>query len=153
MVKEIDRKTKPGWIIHYIANGTPCSCCGKISNPYLRYICDAHTHGMNKYGHLEFQVILDTGPKHVGYILNELGYRVRSGQTFKSGDFVDGIFEDCLVRLMETTDSAGEKILRVIIPDDQNHWPEDKRCHAPYTLQTLSLKLLENPSDHYHIKN
>lgn len=150
--KEIDRKTKPDWIIHYVANGVRCETCGNIIYPYLPDICDAHTHGLSRYGgHLEFQVILDMGPRNIGYVLNEFGFRVRSGEKFKDGDVVNGIFEDCPVRLVEMDDSEGKKVLRVVIPDSQNRWPEDKACDPPYTQQIFHLDLLRNLNDpHQH---
>ena len=47
------------WIIHYVCNGAVCAECGKVEYPYPEFICDAHTHGMEKYGHLNFQVVID----------------------------------------------------------------------------------------------
>ena len=38
------------WIIEILANGVYCATCGKVENHYPDYICNAHTHGMAKYG-------------------------------------------------------------------------------------------------------
>ena len=59
MKKEID------WVIHYVANGVRCSLCGEEENSFPQYICDAHTHGMDRYKHPEFQVVLNYGMDEV----------------------------------------------------------------------------------------
>lgn len=148
-LKKIDRKTPPDWIIHMVGNNMSCACCGKVSNPYLPHICDAHTHGMDRYGQTEFQVILNSGLEIGGYILNEFGFRVRAGERFQSGDFVEGILTDCPVRLVEMGDTAGDPVLRVIIPDRAYRWPEDERCESPYILQKLPLAALQNLEDQF----
>ena len=49
------KENKVDWIIHFVANGAPCAECGEVENNFPQYICDAHTHGMDKYGHMEFR--------------------------------------------------------------------------------------------------
>ena len=124
------------WFIHMIGNGVYCEECGKVENSFPEYICNAHTHGMEKYGHLDFQMVIHTDPKLMGYVLNEFGLRVQSGQHFKAGDLVEGIFLDCAVRLDEF-DECGRKVLRVIIPDGKNRFPEDPACEYPYSFQLI----------------
>lgn len=143
----IDRDTPPNWIIHAVMNGQPCTTCGKITHPYLPPFCDAHTHGMAKYGHLEFQVVLDIGVREVCYVLNELGWRVRAGYRFHDGQYVDGVFLDCQVRLDLVPDSAGIPVLRVIIPDNENRWPEDEDVDSAVQCQLLPLDCLRNPEE------
>ncbi len=41
--------TKVDWIIHYVFDNP---------GPYP-YLCNAHTHGMEKYHHLDFQMVLN----------------------------------------------------------------------------------------------
>ena len=91
---------------------------------------------MDKYGHLDFQMVIHTDPELMGYVLNEFGLRVQSGQQFKAGDMVEGIFLDCSVRLDEF-DECGRKVLRVIIPDGKNRFPEDPACEYPYSFQLI----------------
>ena len=124
------------WVIHMIGNGVYCAECGEVENTFPEYICNAHTHGMGKYGHLDFQMVIHTNPKLMGYVLNEFGLRVQSGQQFKAGDMVEGIFLDCPVRLDEF-DECGRKVLRVIIPDGKNRFPEDPACDYPYSFQLI----------------
>ena len=61
------------WIIEILANGVHCATCGKVENHYPDYICNAHTHGMAKYGHMDFQLVLYLHPNQMGYVLNTLG--------------------------------------------------------------------------------
>ena len=89
---------KIDWVIHLVANGA-CDECGEIETGFLPYMCNAHTHGLERYGHLDFQMVLFLPTEEIGRILNTLGLRVQSGERFRSGDMVSGIYEDCDVRL------------------------------------------------------
>lgn len=111
-------------------------CWIPFQNHYPDYICNAHTHGMSKYGHQDFQLVLYLHPNQMGYVLNNLGLRVQAGERFKAGDLVEGIFDRCPLRLDEAEES-GRKVLRVIIPDDQNRFPEDPDCTYPYSYQLV----------------
>ena len=130
------------WIIHMIGNGVYCAECGKVENSFPEYICNAHTHGMAKYHHPDFQMVIHTAPELMGYVLNEFGIRVQSGQQFKAGDLVEGIFLDCPVRLDEF-EECGREVLRVIIPDGKNRFPEDPACDYPYSFQLMPTDQLE----------
>ena len=125
-----------------IGNGVYCAECGKVENSFPEYICNAHTHGMAKYHHPDFQMVIHTAPELMGYVLNEFGIRVQSGQQFKAGDLVEGIFLDCPVRLDEF-EECGRKVLRVIIPDGKNRFPEDPACDYPYSFQLMPTDQLE----------
>lgn len=132
---------KPEWIIHLVADGVECECCGNEENSFLEYACNAHTHGMEKYGHKDFQLVLQLSAQEIGRILNTMGNRVRAGERFKAGDLVSGIYEDCDIRLVEFEES-GRKVLRVVIPDGNNAFPEEQGCMWPYTLQKMTTKEL-----------
>ena len=126
---------KIDWVIHLVANGA-CDECGEIETGFLPYMCNAHTHGLERYGHLDFQMVLFLPTEEIGRILNTLGLRVQSGERFRSGDMVSGIYEDCDVRLDEY-EETGRKVLRVILPDANNIFPEEGDCMLPYCLQFL----------------
>lgn len=133
---------KIDWIIHIVANGVVCSDCGKVENCFPEYICNAHTHGMAKYGHPDFQLVLHMPQEEMGYVLNTMGLRVQAGERFKAGDLVEGIFLDCPVRLDEFQE-CDRTVLRVVIPDGKNRFPEDPDCEYPYSMQTLPMEVLE----------
>lgn len=125
------------WIIHYVQNGS-CECCGKEEHSFIPFTCNAHTHGMERYdNHQDFQMVLDCGPEQICYILNSLGVMVQSGHRFSAGDLVEGIFTDCSVRLDEF-EETGRKVLRVVIPDANNKFPDEADCREEYKLQLLS---------------
>lgn len=130
------------WIIHMVVNGLACAECGKVEQPFLKHLCNCHTHGMDRYGHLDFQMILQVSPEVVGYILNTFGKRVQAGESFKAGDMIEGIFLDCPVRL-DSFWECDRKVLRVIIPDGQNRFPEDPECTYPYSHQLLPTEALK----------
>ena len=137
---ETMEQPKMDWIWHYVSNHRMCECCGKVEDSFPQYICDAHTHGMEKYGQLEFQVVLDYGPEECGRLLNTMGCRVRDGERFKNGDKVEGLYLDCDVQLREMKDAHGNRILRLIIPDKQNRLPEESV--VPHSYQMLTTELL-----------
>lgn len=127
---------KIDWIIHLCANGIPCEECGKVENGFLSQTCNAHTHGMEKYHHMDFQLVLALPVEEIARILNTLGLRVQAGEHFQNGDLVSGIYEDCDIRLDEY-EETGRTVLRVIIPDKYNVFPEDGCCMPAYRVQLL----------------
>ena len=132
---------KIDWDIHLVTNGVECADCGKTESGFLEYACNAHTHGMDQYGHMDFQMVLKLPLYEICRILNTLGLRVQAGERFKAGDMVSGIYEDCQIRLDEF-EETGRNVLRVIIPDKYNIFPEDERCMDVYKLQLLSTEEL-----------
>lgn len=139
-------KKKINWILHYVTNGVGCDICGKVENGFPEFICDAHTHGMTEYDHLEFQVVLNYGAEEVGRLLNTMGCRVRDGERFQDGDLVEGLYLDCNILLKLMPDANGEPVLRLIIPDRDNRMPEDSV--APYTFQLLATPVLYIDANH-----
>ena len=129
------------WTIHCCRNGVVCDICGDMENGFIENACNAHTHGMKKYGHMDFQLVLAYSNKEICRILNTFGLWVQQGRRFAAGDLVSGIYEDCDVRL-DAFEETGRAVLRVIIPDKHNIFPNDKRCMYPYTLQTIPTDLL-----------
>ena len=127
---------KIDWDIHCCMNGAVCADCGKVEDGFLPYTMNAHTHGMEKYGHKDFQLVLRLPVEETARILNTMGLRVQQGEKFKDGELVSGIYEDCKVRLEEFTE-ADRTVLRVIIPDGHNRFPEEPDCSETYRLQSL----------------
>ena len=123
------------------ANGASCAFCGDVENGFMEYTCNARTHGMEKYNHKDFQMVIQYSDENIRRILNTFGLWVQQGRTFKDGDEIEGIFEDCTVRLNEF-EETGRKVLRVIIPDKNNVFPEDKKCLYPYSVQNKPTEML-----------
>ena len=70
----MSKDKKIDWIIHLVTNGAQCEECGEVESGFLPYMCNAHTHGMERYNHLDFQIVLNYPPNEIGRILNEFGY-------------------------------------------------------------------------------
>lgn len=150
MAKRKKKKQKPKVIVHAIENGAICSICGRIDNPFIDGICDFHTHGLKEgYGHTEFQLIIHYPREELFDILMRFADCVREGRRFHDGEFIEGIFFDCPVRLTLTKDQFGEDVFRIIIPDSRNRWPEDKVCEYPYCAQLMPLAFMRR-GDNQH---
>ena len=129
-------KPEINWIIHCCRNGVVCDECGDVENGFLECVCNAHTHGMGQYGHMDFQMVVQYSDESICRILNTFGLWVQQGRKFNDGDVVSGVFEDCTVRL-EEFDECDRKVLRIIIPDKHNVFPNEKGCMYPYIVQVL----------------
>lgn len=127
---------KIDWTIHLISDGVKCDTCGKVEESFLPNTCNAHTHGMGKYNHLDFQLVINYPKEEICRILNTFGVWVQNGKKFKDGDLVSGIYEDCDVRLREF-EETGRQVLRIIIADKENRFPDDENCAEPYSYQRL----------------
>lgn len=113
-------RNKIDWIILYEVNGS----CDNTENSYIQSICNTYTNEMINYGHMEFQMVLNLGAAEIMRLLNNLGERVQSGERFKDGVMISDLYLDCSVRLNEFINN-GHKVLRLIIPDKYNIFPED----------------------------
>lgn len=123
------------WIIHFVVNGAECDVCRKVEDYFPEFLCNAHTHGLERYGHLDFQIVLAMDHQITGTILNELGLRVQAGEKFNSGDVLsDALKGPYDVRLVEM-DEGDRKVLRVVLPDENNLFPGDDGCKYPYDQQ------------------
>ena len=96
------------WIIHLVANGVVCEECGKTESSFHPNLCNAHTHGMEKYNHPDFQMVLRASNEEICRILNTLGLRVRQGERFYDGAYVAGIYEDCYRKVKNSRGSGSE---------------------------------------------
>lgn len=113
---------KPDWIIHYV-------------NPEKTGMADCHTHGLDKYGHMELQIVLPIPPSSAAAIMNGLGCRVRDGEKFLDGQEVtDALMNEEPIRFLEK-----DGLLRLIFRDPDGNWPEDEDCQYPYDFQDLAL--------------
>lgn len=135
------KKPEINWIIHCCRNGVVCDECGDVENGFLEYACNAHTHGMGQYNHMDFQMVVQYSDESICRILNTFGLWVQQGRRFKTGDVVSGIFEDCDVKLQEFAE-CDRRVLRVIIPDKHNVFPDEEGCLYPYTLQLFPTDML-----------
>lgn len=138
---------KVDWIIALECNGCKCDVCGITEYKFFDGFCNAYTYGMFKYGHPEFQLVLHMEHKMILYTLNMLGLHVQAGKVFKDGDIIEDLFEGYNALLKEI-EYNGEKMLRVIVPDENHKFPDDEDCHPHYRHQVLPIEDL-----YYHDHN
>jgi len=120
--EDVEPKQACDWIIHYV--------------PYSDHI-DAHTHGLSrKHDHPELQITLPVNMELVKYVINTMGIAVSNGKKFSDGDEIFGLFEnqDLPVRLIARK-ATGENVLRIVLPDKNSKFPDDKDCLEYYRDQ------------------
>jgi len=98
---------------------------------------NSHTHGMEKYGHLDFQLVLPLHPQLTAEILNTIGEEVQNGRKFKPGEYSKDVFT-CEFRIKLYRES-GRDVLRLIFPDPNMRFPEDPLCETSYKHQTVTV--------------
>ena len=126
---------KYDWEIHFVANDVECECCGKKIEILRKYMCDAHTHGLDKYGSPELQIVLNVPLELIGYTLNSVGEMIRDGLKLEDGMTLEGLFQDDLkLKVFLTKDTQGKDIFRLIFPDSDFRFPEESEQY-PYSEQ------------------
>ena len=133
------------WVIHYCANGVKCDCCDKFVTNYLPMMCNMHTHGLEKYRHPNFQIVLDFPMEISGRILNALGMSVKHGEVYKAGETVG--FPDGLVVKLAEFQEEDRKVLRIWFPDKHGFYPDDLDCSEAMKIQMLATDKLTYGGD------
>lgn len=124
-------KKEYSWTIHLVTEEPD----KPIFHPGM---CDAHTHGLDKYGSKEIQFVLGFSPQNIGYILNTVGEMVRDGLKLHDGMYIENICADeAKIKVFETKDVFGDPVFRLIMPDGEFKYPEDSEEY-PYNLQYIS---------------
>lgn len=95
---------------------------------------NTHTHGLEQFGHRDFQIVLPLDPKTMYAIFTYLVERVKSGERFGVGDYVTGVVQGKVVRLVSGVD-ARRVVLRVVLPDPNGLFWDDAGCEALYAAQ------------------
>ena len=134
-------KSNYNWQIHADKNGCNCDNDGDYILNMLPGTANFHTHGLEQYNHPDFQIVLDYDLETATAILNFLGASVRDGEKFKAGDYVKGIFRYGDARL-EMFEESGRDVLRVIVPDPNNLFPDEEDCCSIFSHQLLPTEEL-----------
>ena len=111
--EEQEALTAHGWYSHFVLpeNG---------NQDWVNY----HTHGLpERYGHLDFQLVLPVKPDTLYNLAARLVERVKKGERFVAGMRVSGILEDYDVLLVRMNEShtIHRPVLRVILPDKEGN--------------------------------
>ena len=121
------------WDIHLVSDKGKNKDCS-----FHNAMCDAHTHGLDQYGSLEIQFVLEYPPAAIGYILNAIAESIKEGLRLEDGDYITGICDDdAALKVYKTTDCFGYPIFRLIMPDAEMKYPEES-TEYPYNMQYSS---------------
>lgn len=114
---------KQDWIIH-----------GVVDEP-LTY----HTHGLNKFGSLEVEILLPISPKNAGIYLNAIGEAIQNGLKLEDGLMVEELFSVPVFFFKVMPEHGEEEVFRAVFPDEKGYFPWDMsgaiRCDEPYKSQ------------------
>lgn len=117
-------KKNMDWTIHYVfdANDKP-------------YAVDIHTHGMEKYNHPNFQIVLPIQKEIAAAILNTICLTVKYGFKYDEGVY-DGLMQNRFdIKMIK----VNENLLRCIIPDEHNLFYDSPKCDKIYKHQISDL--------------
>lgn len=118
---------KVDWMIHYV-----------LDQHGPGNICNGHTHGMENYGHLNFQIVLPIVQEQMALLLNTICFKVREGMKFEPGEYpMENEVYSCAFRLQKVRET-GRDVLRIILCDPNFRFPEDPDCQEPYQYQTAT---------------
>lgn len=120
-------KSNVDWIVHYV-----------LDQYGPGGICNGHTHGMEKYGNLDFQIVLPISPEKITLLLNTICLEVQKGRRFEQGDYpLENEVYTAPFRLQKVRET-GRDVLRIILSDPNFRFPEDLLCEEPYKYQTIT---------------
>ena len=129
---EVKCLTERGFYVHYVG-GDPTSPTN----------FNAHTHGLERLNHLNFQFIVQL-PQQVGHnILCTLAEWVKEGQRFESGQLVEHVIRGFPIKLVEASEDD-RKVLRIIFPDPKGNLEPDE-MNEQYVVQYQDIEGVEIP--------
>ena len=107
---------------------------------------NAHTHGLERYNHLDFQIVLGLPERTIQTIFMDLVDLVKSGEKFHHGQELNNIILNFPVKLISARESNRD-VLRVVFPDpsgniDEESMREDYRWQ--YDSASKSIWKTEN---------
>lgn len=126
------------WLVIATMNGEKCSICGKKANEFKPGLCWFNTHGLFRFGHPEFEMVVQLHPQVMARILNLLGLTVKLGEKFEEGAkiYFEGVDKEFHLKEFHLD---GKRYLRLIVPDHNGRYPEDEGCEYPFSLQLKSI--------------
>lgn len=110
--------------IHMVTDGT-CEKCKGEGNSFHKYMCDAHSHGMDKFGHRELQMVLLIDQKLIAYAINSVAEKILDEDIKPKDKLVISNVFGCDIRLDEATDKDGKLLWRIVVPDEKGKYPEE----------------------------
>ena len=101
-------------------------------------MCNAYTQGMNKFGQLDLQIVLDIPDEEKKNIINWIGYEIVNNTIIVQNNVevyktVNGPY----IRLNLVRNEKNEQLWRIVLPDPYGKMPEESNIE-PYCLQMQS---------------
>lgn len=114
--------------LDYIKN-TPVSIIRVLGeNPFI------HTHGLEKFGHKNIEIIVDVEESYVGEIIMHVVGCIMTGTKLKNHTvYKMGRYGNILIREIEREDDG--LMLRLLLPDETGRLPTDEFCSLKYKNQ------------------
>ncbi len=105
---------KHGWFVHFIGDDDACPMGVNF-----------HTHGLDKYDHLDLQIVVPVSDKVAMGIFHNIVNRIKDGESFNHGDIVSEIAGKGYNIKFHAARETNRDVLRVIIPDADNNLDRD----------------------------
>lgn len=125
---ELKRKEKElmdeyGYYVHYVLNEK-----GKYAN--------IHTHGLEEtYDHYNLQIVLPLEFSLCSYLFERIiNEYIKKYKRLKNGDYLYKIIEKYPIKIKEI---EYDKTFRIILPDPNGLFPNDKDCEMLYKMQDV----------------
>ena len=94
-----------------------------------------HTHGLNKHGSLEIEIVLPLIKEQGMLFCNYIGEAIAEGRKIEDKQMVEHIF-NVPVFFFRTMPLHGEsQVLRAVFPDEGGYYPWELGCSEPYKSQ------------------
>lgn len=135
---------KVDYVVHWVTDYDP-KTKKQISKKreFINGMCNAHTHGLDKYGSHELQIVIDA-PDAYSFLFEKIARQIASGQLkLEDGMILKGMFSDGAdlrvdkhLQYINGYTEKPEYVWRLIIPDGEFKMPEESE-EVPYCFQTL----------------
>lgn len=124
--KERELIKQYGWITHYTFETEKREYNG---------LCNIHTHGLTEtQNHLDLQIVIPL-PQNIAHgVITQAISLIKAGTSFKDGDSSSEILNGADVYFRKFQEN-GRDVLRIILPDEHNKFPEDDDCDEYFKRQ------------------
>lgn len=108
----------------------------------MPFSINVHTHGLDKYGHLEFECVLPYRATDMQTIFDLLACLViKCGNHFEEGCYTNIMTDNYRLCFVEVPDHYDESktVLRIIYPDENGKMPWEDGCEEHYAKQIVGI--------------
>ena len=120
-----------GWVVHFVFE----------VNGEFEGLANIHTHGLlESFGHKDLQLVLPLDPKDSHPLLAGIVNQVKEGRVFKEDIATSKVIHNYDVYFKEVIEND-RTLLRLILPDPNGKFTNEKDCIDPYNRQLEVLKI------------